>query len=185
MTPIFRHATQQDVPHVVELVESAYRGPSSRSGWTTEADLLEGQRINEQMLAETLGDPATVVLLAHDGDELVGCCELRHDPTRVAAHLGMFAVRPGLQGGGVGRAVLAEAERLAGEWGAECLELSVIEVRDELISWYRRRGYEPTGAAEPFPYGDERFGRPLRDDLRFVVLSKQLHADVGRDAALG
>lgn len=172
----FRTATHDDVPVVVDLVQSAYRGDASREGWTTEADLLEGQRIDPTMLREVLDRDDSVVLLAEQGGEVVACCELRRPPERGgAAYLGMFAVRPGRQGGGLGRRVLEEGERVVREeWGAGSLELTVIEVREELIAWYHRRGYEPTGRYEPFPYGDERFGRPLRDDLRFVVLAKEL-----------
>lgn len=172
----FLTATEQDVDAIVALVQSAYRGPSSRRGWTTEAGLLDGQRVDPAMLREVLGRPATQVVLAHRDGELVGCCELeRPEQAGGPAHLGMFAVDPDQQGGGLGRAVLEHAERLvATEWGAGSVELSVIEQRTELIAWYGRRGYVETGRYEDFPYGDERFGRPLRDDLRFVVLAKPL-----------
>jgi hypothetical protein len=52
--------------------------------------------------------------------------------------------------------------------------MTVIHLRDTLIAWYERRGYRRTGETEPFPYGDERFGIPRRDDLYFVVLEKAL-----------
>jgi GNAT superfamily N-acetyltransferase len=91
------------------------------------------------------------------------------------AYFGMFAVRPGRQGRGLGRAVLAEAQRLArAEWHATRMEMTVIRQRLDLIAWYARLGYQPTGATEPFPYGDERYGRPTRPDLEFVVLAKPL-----------
>jgi ribosomal protein S18 acetylase RimI-like enzyme len=87
----------------------------------------------------------------------------------------MFAVRPGLQGGGIGRGVLAECERIArDEWGMPAMRMTVITQRGELIAWYERRGYRRTGESKPFPYGDERFGIPKRDDLRFEVLEKSL-----------
>ena len=87
----------------------------------------------------------------------------------------MFAVRPELQGGGLGKAVLREAERIAGgEWQLAKLRMTVIDVRDELIAWYQRRGYRRTGISKPFPYGDPRFGLPRRDDLRFEILEKDL-----------
>jgi ribosomal protein S18 acetylase RimI-like enzyme len=87
----------------------------------------------------------------------------------------MFAVRPGSQGGGLGRRVLARAERLAREeWGVREMHMTVISVREELIAWYERRGYRRTGRMAPFPYGDERFGVPRRDDLEFELLVKEL-----------
>jgi ribosomal protein S18 acetylase RimI-like enzyme len=170
-----RIATADDVPAIVELVESAYRGDASRVGWTTEADLLDGQRTDAEAVAETVAAESSVVLV--DVDEsgvLVGCCQLDRADDGVA-HFGMFAVRPGRQGGGVGRELLAAAERHAhSAFGAGAVEMTVIAQRGELITWYERRGYRQTGATRPFPYGDERFGIPRRDDLHFVVLSKPL-----------
>jgi ribosomal protein S18 acetylase RimI-like enzyme len=91
-----------------------------------------------------------------------------------SGYFGMFAVDPELQGGGLGKTVLAEAERIAREqWQCGAMRMTVIEQRAELIAWYERRGYRRTGEYQPFPYGDERFGIPRRDDLRFEVLLKE------------
>ncbi|MER7752498.1 GNAT family N-acetyltransferase [Kitasatospora sp. NPDC097643] len=173
--PAFRRATPADVPALVELVESAYRGDASRVGWTTEADLLDGQRTDAEGVGAAIGHPDGVVLVVEQGGELLACCQLEHRGDR--AYFGMFSVRPGLQGGGLGRAVLAEAERVAGEeWGVGELEMTVIEQRADLIAWYERRGFRRTGVYTPFPYGDERFGIPLRPDLRFETLTKGLRS---------
>ncbi|MSZ89739.1 MAG: GNAT family N-acetyltransferase [Actinobacteria bacterium] len=173
-TPVFRHATTADVPEVVDLVQSAYRGDRSRAGWTTEADLVEGQRIDEPMLSELLARPRTIILLAEDSG-LVACCELAMLDDSTTAYFGMLAVRPGLQSAGLGRSVLEEAERtVVAEWGATALQLVTIHVRSELIDWYGRRGFEPTGETHRFPYGDERYGRPTRDDLHLVSMKKSL-----------
>lgn len=161
------------------LVESAYRGEVSRAGWTTEADLLDGQRVDLEMVRESLSRADTVVLVDCDRGRIIGCCELRgiaaSGPVPAAVAFGMFAVEPSLQAGGIGRELLGSAEDFAvAFFGAAVMEMCVIEQRSELVAWYRRRGYRATGEVRPFPYGDERFGRPLRDDLRFVVLSKRL-----------
>ncbi|MGW6689085.1 GNAT family N-acetyltransferase [Streptomyces sp. NPDC054961] len=169
----FRSAVEADVPALVELVESAYRGESSRAGWTTEADVLDGQRTDAQGVAGIVAHADGMLLVVERAGELVSCCHLEHRGDHV--YFGMFAVRPGLQGGGLGKEVMAEAERRAREqWAAKEMRMTVISVREELIAYYVRRGYERTGEMSPFPYGDERFGVPLRPDLAFELLVKTL-----------
>lgn len=183
----FRDATQADVPAIVALVTSAYRGEASRAGWTTEADLLDGARIDPQLLRADIDRPRSRVLLAermlpagrgsgggHPSRELVACAHVAAEEDG-AGYFGMFAVRPCLQGAGIGHALLAEAERIVREdWKLPQMRMTVIDLRDELIAWYHRRGYRRTGVFKPFPYGDPRFGTPRRDDLRFEVLEKPL-----------
>jgi GNAT superfamily N-acetyltransferase len=161
------------VASVVALVESAYRGDSSRQGWTTEADLLDGQRTDAAAVAELLQRPSSIVLLATVDGETVACCHLEMR-TPSTAYFGMFAVRPSLQGQGTGRAVLEESVRIALSWGCRLMEMTVIRQREDVIAWYARRGFVPTGQKKAFPYGDERAGVPKRDDLEFVVLSRRL-----------
>ncbi|HQW63085.1 MAG TPA: GNAT family N-acetyltransferase [Pseudomonadota bacterium] len=169
----FRAATPADVPAIVALVESAYRGDSSRAGWTTEADLLEGQRTDAEGVLALVENPQGRVVLAERGGVLEACAHVERQGD--TCYFGMFSVRPALQGGGIGNAVLAECERLAREeWGCRALHMTVIRVRTELIAWYERRGYRATGESKPFPYGDPRFGLPKRDDLDFIILSKPL-----------
>jgi ribosomal protein S18 acetylase RimI-like enzyme len=173
---VFRAAVDADVPAVVALVTSAYRGESSRAGWTTEADLLDGERIDPDVLRADLQRSRSRVLLASAADAnggLLACAHVADEDG--AGYFGMFAVRPDLQAGGVGKAVLAEAERIAAaEWQLPCMRMTVIDARESLIAFYERRGYHRTGEYKPFPYGDARFGQPKRDDLRFIVLEKAL-----------
>jgi ribosomal protein S18 acetylase RimI-like enzyme len=173
----FRPAEARDVPAVVALTESAYRGDASRVGWTTEADLLDGQRTDSREVAELIANPNVRLLLAEQAGQLLACCvvERLHDGESCDGYFGMFSVRPEAQGNRTGRALLAEAERVAhDEWHARAMRMTVIDVRAELIAWYERRGYRRTGEYRPFPYGDERFGIPKRDDLRFEWLVKDL-----------
>ncbi len=176
----YRDATLDDVPAIVALVQSAYRGDASRVGWTTEADLLDGQRIDPAGVQESIEMTDSMVLLAEhaaggsgEAGALQACAHVARQDDN--AYFGMFAVRPQQQGSGLGGAVLKEAERRAvQQWHCRFMCMTVIDLREELIAWYQRRGYVRTGQYKPFPYGDERFGIPRRDDLRFEWLRKPL-----------
>ena len=182
---IFRFATgaDEEVAAIVALVEAAYRGDASRAGWTTEADLLDGQRTDADAVQEMISAGVGGVLLAFDDEGLIGCCHLQ--PRQEEAYFGMFAVRPALQGRGAGRALVEEAERIArSEWGLARMSMTVIRQRADLIAWYSRLGYGPTGETLPFPYGDERYGLPRRDDLEFVVLTRDFSSEQARPSEL-
>jgi ribosomal protein S18 acetylase RimI-like enzyme len=173
----FRAASAADTDAIVALVESAYRGDASRAGWTTEADVLDGRRTGPDDVDACLARERSHILLAERataaGTDLLACAHVAEEDG--TGYFGMFAVRPTLQGGGVGSAVLGEAERIVrDEWHLPVMRMTVIDIRDELIAYYERRGYRRTGIRKPFPYGDARFGLPKRDDLRFEVLEKTL-----------
>lgn len=168
-----RPATAADIPDLLALVHSAYRGAASRVGWTTEADLLDGQRTDPDLLAADLANPALTVLYAVDDSGPLACAAVT-DRGAGVAYFGMFAVRPAAQGGRVGSAMLAAAEQHARGLGAVRMEMTVLVQRVDLIAWYVRRGYAPTGETAPFPYGDERWGLPRRPDLAFETLRKDL-----------
>ena len=175
MTEItIRDATVADIPDLHRLIESAYRGESSRAGWTTEADLLDGQRTDPEDLADILADPAQALLTAWRGSELLGCV-LIADRGEGTGYFGMLSIRPTLQGGGLGRRLVEAAHAaLADRFGARRVRISVFPQRETLIAWYERLGYRQTGATLPFPYGNLRFGLPRRDDLYFVVMEREL-----------
>lgn len=169
----FRDAVADDVDALVVLVTSAYRGDVSRQGWTTEADLLDGNRIDPDVLRHDIARPRSKVLIAERDARMLACAHVAEEDG--SGYFGMFSVRPDLQGGGIGKRLLDEAERVVREdWTLPAMRMTVIDVRDELIAFYERRGYRRTGIYKPFPHGDERFGRPKRDDLRFEVLEKIL-----------
>ncbi|MGP3684173.1 GNAT family N-acetyltransferase [Streptomyces sp. IBSNAI002] len=169
----FRSAVEADVSELVVLVESAYRGDASRAGWTTEADYLDGQRTDADGVRQIIDAADSTLVVVERAGETVACCQLEFRGDH--AYFGMFAVRPGLQGAGLGKEILAEAERRARDTGgAKEMRMTVVNVREELIAYYVRRGYRRTGELSPFPYGDERFGVPRRDDLAFELLVKPL-----------
>ena len=174
-TLTYRAATLADIPALITLVTSAYRGDASRAGWTTEAHILDGARIDAVCLQADIERERSTVLLAERDGQLVACAHVADDHGE--GYFGMFSVDPAQQGGGIGKQVMDAAEaHAAREWGVPVMQMTVIDIRDELIAFYERRGYQRTGIKKPFPYGDERFGIPKRDDLRFEILEKALVA---------
>ena len=167
-------ATHADAAAIVALVNSAYRGESSRQGWTTEEHLVGGQRTDEAVIARVIGAAGQVILMLRQGSVLCGCVMLEDKPDRTC-YLGMLTVRPDMQAGGIGQRLLAAGEGWAAEhFGSHTVEMTVVDLRRELIAWYERRGYRLTSEIRPFPYEDQRFGVPKRDDLRFVVLRRRI-----------
>lgn len=163
-----RLAMSADLPALHALIERAYRGDSSRAGWTHEADYLSAPRTSLSEVAAILADPAQTMLVLEEGGALVACVALtdRGDGT---VYLGFLTVEPIAQAAGTGRTVLAAAENNARVSGARQIEMTVVDRRRELIAWYERRGYARTGETRPFPAA-------LIEavPLAFVVLTKPL-----------
>ncbi len=169
----YRDATIDDVPSLVALIESAYRGEASRTGWTTEADLLDGQRTDLDEVTQIVAGSHSRIRMALEGTELVAC--VRIEDRGDSGYIGMVSVKPTLQARGIGRQLLVEAERVIREvLGRARAKMTVIGQRDTLIAWYERRGYTVTGEREAFPCCDPRAGLPKRDNLYFVVMAKAL-----------
>ena len=165
-------ASLNDAKEIVDLVNSAYRGEGSKQGWTTEADLLDGIRTDEDAIKEIITLPHSVILLCYnDAGTLIGCVHLQQQDHEV--YLGMLTVRPQLQGAGIGKKLLRSAEAWARNVGADAISMTVISIRTELIAWYERHGYIRTGDTKPFPSSDARFGIP-KQPLTFFVLKKEL-----------
>lgn len=170
----FRAAAPEDAPAVARLVNSAYRGEGSKRGWTTEADVLGGQRTDPAMVAEMIAREGSRVELAFDeSGTLAACFELRREKGG-SCYVGMLTVDPARQRGGLGKALLERAEALAREAGARRLRMTVLHVRAELLAYYERRGYERTGKSEPFPEDHKKFGLPKVEGLRLIELAKPL-----------
>jgi len=162
-------AVKNDAAELSYLVNSAYRGDSSRKGWTTEADLLDGTRTTPELLEETLEKEDTTILKYMEGGKILGCVELRLDVNRL--YLGMLTVSPTLQGKGIGKIMLDASEAEAKKQGCGAIYMTVISVRKELIEWYKRRGYQETGHRKPFVVPDKRWGIP-KLNMEFIFLEK-------------
>jgi ribosomal protein S18 acetylase RimI-like enzyme len=160
-----------DAASINKLVNSAYRGEGSKQGWTTEADLLDGTRIDEAAVKELIEKPNTTILKYVEGNQILGCVELRQEKGKL--YLGMLSVAPNTQGKGIGKKLMAAAEDHAKALGIHTIFMTVISIRKELIDWYVRHGYELTGERKPFVVPDTRWGIP-KQELEFVVLEKNL-----------
>ena len=168
----YRHAEPHEATMIAALVNSAYRGDSSRQGWTTEANLLEGARISPDGVHQLIMAEDTIILLCSRGSDLIGCVQLQK--TNDGAYLGMFVVSPLEQGNGIGKQFMLAAEALVQKlWGVHKMWMTVITVRSELIAFYERRGYVRTGRLRPFPTDaeDHIF---LVENLQFEELEKIL-----------
>ncbi|GEO08926.1 GNAT family N-acetyltransferase [Segetibacter aerophilus] len=160
-----------DVAAICALVNSAYRGDTSRKGWTTEADLLDGIRIDEQMLEDYIEHKNSCILkCVDDANAIIGCVYLKQE--REHLYLGMLTVLPELQAKGIGKLLLRASEERARQKGCKSIVMTVITSRTELIEWYKRHGYKETGEKQPFPKS-ERFGKP-KQPLEFLVMEKSL-----------
>lgn len=163
-------AVEADIPALNVLINSAYRGESSKKGWTAEADLLGGIRTDENALLAMLQNPDATILVYKETGQLLGCVYLELKDNDL--YLGMLTVSPDAQANGIGKQLMAAAEQMAINKHCRAITMTVISVRHELIAWYERRGYRQTGETKPFP-NDPAFGLP-KQPLEFVVLEKVL-----------
>jgi N-acetylglutamate synthase-like GNAT family acetyltransferase len=170
---VCRRAIASDAEDLVQVIRSAYRGDISRHGWTSEADLVGGDRINVDQVLALINAQNSFFLVVEKDREIIGCCHIG-DHGDGQSYFGTFSIRPTLQGAGLGDYLLREAERQAVvTYKSTQMELAVLDQQTKLIEWYERRGFQRTGETRPFP-ADEKFARPLRENLYFVVLKKDL-----------
>ena len=162
-------ASLQDIPALTVLINSAYRGETSKKGWTTEANLLEGKRTDEQEMTEIFLDPKNTILKYTENDHIIGSVLLVEKGHQL--YLGMLTVSPELQNSGIGKKMLAEAENHAKALGLSSIIMTVISVREELIAWYKRHGYVDTGEREAFPVSEIHV-TISEEPLEFIYLEK-------------
>ena len=164
-------ATQTDIPALNQLVNAAYRGDSSRAGWTTEADFLDGTRTDEEGIMEMMRHPDSTILKCEHNHTIVGCVYLEIQQGKL--YLGMLTTNPNLQGKGIGKKLLIAAEDHARENNCHSITMNVLTERKELIDWYIRHGYHMTNEKKPFAFDHPRYGKP-KFQLEFVVVEKNL-----------
>lgn len=165
------NATQADIPALNQLVNAAYRGESSRLGWTTEADFLDGTRTDEDGIMEMLLHPNSTILKCEESSNVVGCVYLEIQQDKL--YLGMLTTNPEQQGQGIGKKLLHAAEKHARENNCQTITMNVLTGRKELIDWYVRHGYHITDEKKPFAFDHPRYGKP-KIQLEFVVIEKSL-----------
>ncbi|MBK8496171.1 MAG: GNAT family N-acetyltransferase [Ferruginibacter sp.] len=165
-------AALTDIPAITNLLNIAYRGETSRQGWTTEADLIAGNtRTDEYNVQEVMQQHGSVFLkYVSDEHQVAGCVNLQQYGEKI--YLGMFSVLPHLQGSGIGKQLLHAAEEYAIQLQGKAIYMSVISLRIELISWYKRHGYADTGVRKPF-VEDGLTGKHLQA-LEFMILEKPI-----------
>lgn len=135
-----RRAVASDAPRLRLLLNTAYR-PLAEAGMNftaaTQDDALTREHIHtrEAYMLERAGEPIGTITLRDRSDEH----GLRH------IYINGLAVLPDLQGQGLGRELLAFAEKVARERGITILRLDTAKPAVHLIRLYRRAGYETCG----------------------------------------
>lgn len=168
----FSKAQINDIEQVIQLVNSAYRGESSKFGWTTEADLLDGLRTDNEEIMRLLADDGSIILVCKAEEKVLGSVHLQYMDDCV--EIGMFAVWPQRQGLGIGKQLLHQAELMASQtWPIKRLQMAVISCRHELLAFYNRRGYHDNGGSKPFPV-NPLLWTPKVQNLEFTLLEKML-----------
>ena len=163
-------AVNKDVVPIKNLLNMAYRGETSKQGWTSEADLIEGDtRADEKTVQEVMQQTGSIFLIYKSNQQkIIGCINIQQLHSSI--NLGMFSVLPHLQGAGIGKQLLLAAEEFAQHININAIYMSVISLRTELIDWYNRCGYMDTGERKPFNE-DGLTGNHLKK-LEFMVLKK-------------
>jgi len=164
-------ATPEDAPALEKLINSAYRGESSKLGWATEANLLEGKRITEDELLDLFNNKENIILKFTENNAILGCVLLENKGNKL--YLGMLSVSPKLQNSGIGKQLLKEAEIHALSLDLPKIVMTVITLRDKLIAWYNRHGFIDTGIRKPFQLNNHDT-IVSEEPFEFVVLEKKL-----------
>lgn len=164
-------AVKADVPALTQLINSAYRGKESLAGWTSEADFISGEvRTLPQDVEKSITDPQSVILKYCEKEALLGSVKLERKYNKI--FLSMLSVKPTHQANGIGKALMKAADEYTIAQGLSQIYMTVISIREELIEWYKRRGYKDTGQRNIF-HEDGVSGKH-KIPLQFAVLQKNV-----------
>ncbi len=170
-TTTFREAKIEDIPQIVDLVNISYRSKEFK-GWTSEADIVKGDRINNAQVQELFQNDSKVFVMFKD-EELIGCVHVHKQND--SCYIGMLTTHPNVQNMGIGKEILKLAEEHSiKNYSINCFEMSVLSVREELINFYERRGYKRTGDNEPYPV-NANVGTPLSSEIQVLHLVKEIN----------
>jgi len=140
-------ASQDQAQAIADLVNLTYRG---ETGWTRETHIIQGDRTNRQEVETAMSHPNAYFFIANQLQNLASCIYVAKE--KDCAYIGFFSVHPSLQGQGLGKYVLEQAEAFAlRTLGVYKLVMFVVSQRPELIAFYQRRGYSRTGRIEAYP----------------------------------
>ena len=171
---LFHKAEIADASAIAQLINSAYRGETSRKGWTTEADILDGLRTTTSEVGKIIKRDNAFILIGVLNDEIVAtiCCEWQELAFKDTVHFGMIAVKPGLQNKGYGKTLIQAAEAIClREWRVVGFHMAAISIRHELIAFYERLGYKRTGEFADFPVKSDLW-QPRVEGLNLQYLAK-------------
>ena len=170
----FYKAELVDAEAIAKLVNAAYRGETSRKGWTTEADILDGLRTTTAEVSKMIKRKDAFILIGVYRDEIVATiyCEWQELAFKDTVHFGMIAVKPSLQNKGYGKKMIQAAEAMTlREWRVAGFHMAVISIRHELIAFYERLGYKRTGEFADFPVKSDLW-QPKVEGLNLQYLAK-------------
>ncbi|HXH75000.1 MAG TPA: GNAT family N-acetyltransferase [Bacteriovoracaceae bacterium] len=151
----FINAIPADAVEISNLLNSAYRGEGSKVGWTTEADLVSGERTDAVKIESLIKEAGSHFILCIDIESkyIIGCVHVKQENSETA-YFGMLAVRPNLQANGIGKALIRQVQEFAISKDHKQIRITVINLRDEILAFYNRLGFMFTGREEVFPLGD-------------------------------
>jgi len=171
MNVTFRFALKSDAEEISRLVNCAYRPKLNNHGWTHEAELISGDRINAKQV-EKLLCPQSLILVACLSEKIIACVHIENSADHV--YIGMLACEPNYQGQGIGKEMLFQAEQYSLiHFKSKSFKMKILSSRPELFDFYQRRGYKLSGEFEEF-YSNEGVGFALVTGLKILGLEKNI-----------